>query len=122
MKDEIERLHRIYVADTGREISLNMETERQWWDWCNYRRERPFTKEDLQRVIFHLQKQIRLGKRNQGALKFRNLIGMPDQFEDDLEQIASQKLRDQPPRAETRAEVPIDQRIKVDFDEIRKQL
>lgn len=80
----IEALHDTYCRLTGQQITLNLARESQWFEWCRFRRHRPFTTDDLAAVIRHLQAAIKKGDRNPGALKFSNLIGNPDYFEEDL--------------------------------------
>jgi hypothetical protein len=55
------------------------DRERQWYEWLRA----GFTPEDLRRVITYLQREIREGRRNVGALKLSNLL-QPDRFEEDL--------------------------------------
>lgn len=83
---QIKQLHVEYCARTGFDILLNMSRENTWKDWLFYNRDQPFTVEDLKLVIAYLRAKIRAGERNDGALRFRNLIGNPDYFEEDLEQ------------------------------------
>ena len=83
-------LHALYIRLTGLDIRLDMARERDWFEW----QRRGFTPDDLQLVIRHLQRGIREGKRNPGALKFSNLITMADRFEEDLaEARAAQRAR-----------------------------
>lgn len=76
-------LHAHYCARTGFELILNDPRRRMWWDWCCYAAW-TWTKDDLGRVIGYLLSQIKVDKRNEGALKITNLIGQPDKFEEDL--------------------------------------
>lgn len=80
---DIPALHRAYVNLTGLDVALNMDRERVWFDWLHYRRDDPFTATDLGLVIAHLRRGIRDEKRNPGALRFRNLIGNPDEFDEE---------------------------------------
>lgn len=73
-------LHAAYVSATGLALRLDMARERDWFEWTK----RGFTEADLIQVIGHLKRGIRERRRNQGALKFSNLIGQPDFFEEDL--------------------------------------
>jgi hypothetical protein len=88
----IPELHATFVRLTRQDISLNMLREQQWWQWIAFRKERRFTVADLVAVVSYLQKEIRKGDRNPGALKFTNLIGSPDRFEEDLA-MANAQLR-----------------------------
>lgn len=79
----VKDLHAQYEARTGYTVALNMMRERQWVEWLvwsNY----TWTADDLARVIGYLRRKIAKGERNDGALKFGNLIGQPDHFEEDL--------------------------------------
>ncbi len=79
----IHELHRAYVNLTGLDVALNMDRERTWFDWLNFRRDDPFTAADLKLVVDFLRRGIREQQRNAGSLRFRNLIGMPDDFDED---------------------------------------
>ena len=80
----VNELHAEYCTRTGFEIELNYARERQWGEWLSWRPGKPFTVEDLRRVIAYIRQGIHKGERNDGALKFSNLIGSPDRFEADL--------------------------------------
>lgn len=95
IRPQIEQLHRIYVERTGFELRLDIARERSWYEFIGL----GFTADDLQLVIDHLRRGIREQKRNTGALKFRNLIGMLDYFEEDL---AEAKAHKRPPQPSTR--------------------
>lgn len=79
----IKGLHSQYEARTGYAVAYNMVRERSWWDWCVWSGW-TWTTDDLSRVVGYLRAQIKQGKRNEGALKFSNLVGYPDRFEEDL--------------------------------------
>lgn len=79
----ITALHRAYTNLTGLDVALNMERERTWFEWVCYRRDDPFTAADLKLVIDFLRRGIRDEERNAGCLRFRNLIGMPDDFDEE---------------------------------------
>lgn len=78
--NQIQALHAAYVSATGLDIRLDISREREWFEYVN----KGFTQEDLRLVIEHLKRGIREQRRNPGALKFRNLIGQLDYFEEDL--------------------------------------
>lgn len=80
----VNQLHAEYCQRTGFEIDLNFSRERQWGEWLSWRKGKPFTVEDLARVIGYIRQGISKGDRNDGALKFSNLVGSPDRFEEDL--------------------------------------
>jgi len=81
-------LHEHYCARTGFEITLTTDRVRMWNEWLGFKMP-PFTKDDLSLVINYLRGEIRQTNwqkptRNIGALKFLNLIGQVDKFEEDL--------------------------------------
>lgn len=77
---EITALHDAYVTATGLGIRLSYERERAWYDY----RRAGFTREDLMLVVRALRIGIGKGERNEGALRFRNLIVSLDHFEEEL--------------------------------------
>lgn len=79
----VKALHAAYEARTGYTITLNMMRERQWVEWLKWA-DYAWTETELARVIGYLRRKIAKGDRNDGALKFGNLIGQPDHFEEDL--------------------------------------
>lgn len=92
---KIRELHDVYVKLTGQPITLNMHRESAWFLWLAHRRPE-FTADDLRAVITHIKSGIKDQKRNLGALKFSNLIGQPDYFEEDLA-LATAHARPRPP-------------------------
>lgn len=76
----IESLHAAYTRLTGYVLQLDMAREYEWFQW----QRRGFTEQDLALVINYIKRGIREGRRNQGALKFSNLIVSSDFFEEDL--------------------------------------
>ena len=81
MTEEINRLHALYCELTEQEgMGLRFDRLRMWHDWtkCGW------GAEDLRMVVRYLNLGINQGKRNQGSLKFSNLIGQLDRFEEDL--------------------------------------
>lgn len=79
----VKELHAFYVSRTGYQIAYNLARENTWREWCQWG-EWAWSGDDLSRVIGYLRKKIARGERNEGALKFQNLIGRPDNFEEDL--------------------------------------
>jgi hypothetical protein len=75
-----QQLHKTYCDDTGLHIRLDAARERSWYDFL----QAGFTKEDLELVIKYLKKGIARGERNEGCLRFRNLVVMLDYFEEEL--------------------------------------
>jgi hypothetical protein len=78
-REEITAAHQLYCQLTGQQLRLGFDRERQWYEWWRA----GFTLQDLRRVIAYLQREIREGRRNVGALKLSNLL-QPDRFEEDL--------------------------------------
>ena len=85
--EHITAVHQLYCQLTGQSLRLGFDRERQWFEWLRA----GFTPEDLRRVIGYLQREIREGRRNVGALKLSNLL-QPDRFAEDL-QISRVRLR-----------------------------
>jgi hypothetical protein len=89
---QILQAHQLYCQLTGQNLRLDFVRERQWYDLLH----QGFTVEQVRRVIVYLQREIREGRRNVGALKLSNLL-QPDRFEEDLH-IRHVRL-EPPPRA-----------------------
>lgn len=79
----VKTLHAEYQARTGYTIIFNMYRERQWSEWCRWA-DWTWTPRELAIVISYLREKINKGERNDGALKFDQLIGLPQKFEEDL--------------------------------------
>ena len=79
MIERIQQAHALYCRLTGQRVSLRFDRERWWFEFFRA----GFTEADLQTVIGYLQREIRHGRRNVGALKLSNLL-QPDRFEEDL--------------------------------------
>ena len=79
MIERIQQAHALYCRLTGQRVSLRFDRERLWYELL----QAGFNEADLQRVISYLQREIREGRRNVGALKLSNLL-QPDRFEEDL--------------------------------------
>jgi hypothetical protein len=79
MIERIQQAHALYGRLTGQRVSLRFDRERLWYDLF----QAGFSEADLQRVIRYLQREIREGRRNVGALKLSNLLQL-DRFEEDL--------------------------------------
>ena len=75
----LEQLHQTYCRLTGQNLSLRFDRERLWFEFLRA----GFTLSDLVQVVRYLQKEIRLARRNVGALKLSNLLQL-DRFEEDL--------------------------------------
>ena len=75
----IANLHHQYKMMTGLDLRLDFERERQWWEWCK----RGNTVDDLILVVNYLKKAVYKKERNPGCLKFHNLIGNADYFDED---------------------------------------
>lgn len=79
MIERIQQAHALYGRLTGQRVSLRFDRERLWYELFHA----GFNEADLQRVIRYLQREIREGRRNVGALKLSNLLQL-DRFEEDL--------------------------------------
>jgi hypothetical protein len=79
MIERIQQAHALYGRLTGQRVSLRFDRERLWYELF----QAGFDEADLQRVIRYLQREIREGRRNVGALKLSNLLQI-DRFEEDL--------------------------------------
>jgi hypothetical protein len=87
----IHAVHQLYTQLTGQSLSLRYDRERMWWDLLHA----GYTPQDVRSVIRYLQREIRAGRRNVGALKLSNLLQL-DRFEEDL-QISRVRLTPLPP-------------------------
>jgi hypothetical protein len=123
-RHQIQQAHDAYCELTGQTLSLGFDRERLWFELLKT----GVTLEDLRGVIAYLQRQIREGRRNVGALKLSNLL-QPDRFEEDL-QISRVRLQFKKPPAKnvTRTTVqplssspPEDQRARARALEILRQ-
>lgn len=83
----IQSTHELYCRLTGQELTLRFERERLWYEFLCA----GFNTNDLKTVVGYLQKEIRAGRRNLGALKLSNLLQL-DRFEEDLN-ISKVRLR-----------------------------
>jgi len=79
MIQRIHQAHALYCRLTGQRLSLRFDRERLWYELFRA----GFHEADLQQVIRYLQREIRAGRRNVGALKLSNLLQI-DRFEEDL--------------------------------------
>lgn len=76
---QIDQTHLLYCRLTAQNLSLRFERQRLWYEFFRA----GFSQEQLTQVITYLQKEIRHGRRNVGALKLYNLL-QPERFEEDL--------------------------------------
>jgi hypothetical protein len=123
---DLKPLHDEYCARTGMDIAMNFTRERVWREWLGFNRDKPFTLDDLKLVIAYLRTKIRTGDRNEGALKFSNIIGSPDFFEEDLA-LARQWRQDrkQPwgssPAPRAKKEEPVERATMEDWEAIKRE-
>ncbi len=96
----IGQAHQLYGQLTGQTVRLGFDRERQWYELLR----QGHTLEDLRHLITYLQREIRAGRRNVGALKLSNLL-QPDHFEEDL-QISRVRLRPPPLPRRTSPSLP----------------
>src|ERR1051326_8123116 len=79
MIERIQQAHALYCRLTGQRVSLGFDRERLWYELFRG----GFDEVDLKKVMHYLQREIREGRRNVGALKLSNLLQL-DRFEEDL--------------------------------------
>jgi hypothetical protein len=103
MIERIHQAHSLYCRLTGQRVSLRFDRERLWYELFHA----GFNEDDLQRVIRYLQREVREGRRNVGALKLSNLLQL-DRFEEDLNISRVQLYAPKPsnPRAPSAAAAP----------------
>jgi len=92
MIERIQQAHALYCRLTGQRVSLRFDRQRLWYELFHA----GFDEADLQRVIRYLQREIREGRRNVGALKLSNLLQI-DRFEEDLNISRVQLYAPKPP-------------------------
>lgn len=98
--DHIAQAHALYCQLTGQRVGLRFDRERAWYQLLRA----GYTLEDLRQVVSYLQREIRAGRRNVGALKLSNLLQL-DRFEEDLN-ISRVRLRAPSPSTATPAPAP----------------
>lgn len=96
----IDQAHQLYCQLTGQSLRLAFDRERMWYELLRT----GYSLADLRQVISYLQREIRAGRRNVGALKLSNLL-QPDRFEEDL-QISRVRLRPPQPTPATLRPLP----------------
>lgn len=77
---QIQALHQLYNQLTGQNLSLGYDRQRMWWELLKA----GYSAEQVRAVVLYLQREIRAGRRNVGALKLSNLLQL-DRFEEDLQ-------------------------------------
>jgi hypothetical protein len=133
-RKEIEAFHELYQKLTGySEIALDMARERQWFEWLQYgiTHQHPFTHDDFKLVVKLIREGIANAtsnqgayRRNQGALKFDNLIGDPGRFEQDLAEARTHFGKRKKPTIDTKRAVPepIDPHAKAIADKVSQEI
>jgi hypothetical protein len=106
----IAQAHQLYCQLTGQPLPMRFDRQRQWFELLRA----GFTLPQIRRVIRYLQREIREGRRNVGALKLSNLL-QPDRFEEDLA-ISTVRLEPPPPPKPMppRSSQPIDPQRAID--------
>jgi len=99
-RQHILQAHQLYCQLTGQQLRLDLFRERQWFELLR----QGFDLEQIRRVIGYLQREIREGRRNVGALKLSNLL-QPDRFEEDLN-IRTVRLEPRPRSAPPKTPLP----------------
>ena len=89
--DQIKSLHSLFCELTGRPVVLDLQgyREHQWHDWLKF----GFTPDDVRLTVKYLKAKVNKGERNEGCLKFNNLIGNPLGFEEDLHQARAESRK-----------------------------
>lgn len=77
--ENISEVHALYCKLTGQTLSLRFDRERGWYELLKA----GFGMKEVREVVAYLQREIRAGKRNCGALKLSNFLQV-DRFEEDL--------------------------------------
>ena len=80
----INSLHETYCILSGRQLRMDIHgyMESVWFNWM-----REFNEHDLRMVLLHLVKEVNLGRRNPGCLKFDNLILDTPKFAQELAEV-----------------------------------
>jgi hypothetical protein len=97
----IKQYHETYCLLSGQKVRMGVKDyprERFWYEFLK----NGFTLGDLSLVITHLKGEIYRGKRNEGALRFSNLIQEPHRFEEELA-LAKAQIRNAKPHASARS-------------------
>jgi hypothetical protein len=76
---QIVQAHALYCKITGQSLSLGFDRERLWYELLRT----GVTLPQVGQLLRYLQREIREGRRNVGALKLSNFL-QPDRFEEDL--------------------------------------
>jgi len=91
---QIENFHRLFCQLLPEHhVGLNMHREYQWHEWMRWRKDEPFTPQDLRAVVAYRRHLIQNNRQFPGCLKFHNLIGGPDLFEEDLALARTHRVR-----------------------------
>lgn len=103
-KRDVSIIHSLYCSLTDQEgLPLRFDRQKWWFDWLKC----GFTENDLKTVIRYLKNGIYHGRRNEGALKFSNLICDVERFEEDLFE-AKRVLKMNKPRTPVAPSTPKD--------------
>lgn len=94
--EQIGILHQAYCDITGMELRCEYSRMSAWQEFIR----RGFTVDDIRIVVHEIRRAIPSGARNEGALKFRNLIVNIDGFEEDLASAKANMRSRRPPMTE----------------------
>lgn len=98
--DHIPKLHALYCALTGQQITLTIARYWPWECWLKMVAEKNIPPEAaLRAVVAHLRRGIRDQRRNEGCLKFSNLIQDLERAEEDLAEALARQRFVPPPAA-----------------------
>ena len=96
-QENFQPLHDRYCSLTGRDLTLTMAVHFQWQVWVS----KGYTASDLALVVAHIKKLIAKDRRRPESLRFHNLIGDTERFNEDLAE-ARALARVTPPTARDR--------------------
>jgi hypothetical protein len=85
--DQVRALHAAWERLTGQRLVLDCMRERAWWDWI----QRGLGVEDLELLLAELRARVRAGRLNPSSIKFRFIVGNPDQAEEDIAEIKARR-------------------------------
>jgi hypothetical protein len=95
---QIAQAHALYCELTGQTLGLGFDRERLWYELLRT----GVTLPQVGQLLRYLQREIREGRRNVGALKLSNFL-QPDRFEEDwaISRVALRPATAQTPPAPT---------------------
>ncbi len=90
-----DEIHRVYQTITNRDIPCTMQMHFQWSAW----KAQGWTVDDLRLVVQHIKEMIRQDRRRPESLRFHNLIGNTERFNEDISEARSlARIRPETPK------------------------